>query len=173
MKKIETLNIVRYPNEILRKRALPIEKITKDVFKLSEEMTKLMLEHDGVGLAANQVGKLSRIFVLNTTPFEDKPNPITAINPEVVDVEGTTDEEEGCLCFPKLYLHIPRARKVRVSMRNLYNEKLIFEMEDFLAKAVLHEIDHLNGVLFIDLVKEDEREKVMAYLEEIKAAVAI
>lgn len=151
---------------------MPVDKITEEIFELSDQMTALMLEQDGVGLAATQVGVLLRLFVINTTPFEDKPTPMTVINPAVIDTDGVTDEEEGCLSFPKLYLHIPRARKVRISMQNLYNERLVFESEDFLARAVLHEIDHLNGILFIDHVKADESAKVTEYVNGLRALSA-
>jgi peptide deformylase len=172
MIKTETLKIVRYPDEILRKAARPVDKITEDIFELNDQMTALMLEFDGVGLAATQVGVLLRLFIINMTPFEDKPTPMTVINPAVIDAEGVADEEEGCLSFPKLYLHIPRARKVRISMQNLYNERLVFEAEDFLARAVLHEIDHLNGVLFIDHVKAEESAKVSEYVNGLRTLQA-
>lgn len=168
MIKTETLKIVRYPDEILRKSALPVEKITEEIFELSDQMTAFMLEHDGVGLAAIQVGVLLRLFIINTTPFEDKPTPMTVINPSVIDTDGVADEEEGCLSFPKLYLHIPRARIVRISMQNVYNERLVFEAEEFLARAVLHEVDHLNGVLFIDHVKPGESAKVTEYVNSLR-----
>jgi peptide deformylase len=163
---------VRYPDEILRKIARPVDKITEEIFELSDQMTALMLEHDGVGLAATQVGVMLRLFVINTTPFEDKPVPMTVINPAMIDADGVVEEEEGCLSFPKLYLHIPRARKVRISMQNLYNERLVFEADDFLARAVLHEIEHLNGVLFIDHVKSEESAKVSEYVSNLRALSA-
>lgn len=163
----ENLSVIKYPNKILRAKTLPVEKITEEIFSLADRMIKTMLKYDGVGLAASQVGKLYRIFVINTVPLDEKPKPITVLNPEIIDKEGSLQEEEGCLSFPSLYLKIQRAEKVRVQMQNLYNEKLILEVEGLLARAVIHEIDHLNGILFIDYVEESEKEKLNNYLKVI------
>jgi peptide deformylase len=106
-----------------------------------------------------------RLFVLNTTPYEDNPTPIAVINPEIIDREGSEIDEEGCLSFPELRIEIERPKKIRLQMQTLYNEKVILEVQDFLARAVCHEIDHLDGIVFIERVMEKDKAKVEKYLE--------
>lgn len=159
------MKIIKYPDEILRKKAVPIDRISEEIFKLAEGMIEVMLKEDGVGLAANQVGSLLRIFVINTTPHEDKPTPVVMINPEVLSQEGSVNAEEGCLSFPGLYLSIVRPEKVRMHAKDLYNEDFVYEMDGILARAILHEIDHLNGTLIIDYVDASEQDKVKKYVD--------
>ncbi|KPK73712.1 hypothetical protein AMJ87_00895 [candidate division WOR_3 bacterium SM23_60] len=159
------LNVIKYPDTILRKTAVPVDKISEDIFKLTENMIETMIREDGIGLAANQVGSLLRIFVINTTPHEDKPTPVVMINPEVLSQEGSVTAEEGCLSFPELYLTIARPERVRMHAKDLYNEDFVYEMDGILARAVLHEIDHLNGTLIIDHVDSSEQDKVKKYID--------
>jgi peptide deformylase len=159
------LKVNTYPDTILRKKAVPVDKISKEIFKLADDMVETMLKEDGLGLAANQVGSLLRIFVLNATPHEDKPTPVVMINPEVLSQEGSVTVEEGCLSFPGLYLTIVRPERVRVHARDLYNEDFVYEMDGVLARAVLHEVDHLNGTLIIDHVDTSEQDKVKDYVD--------
>lgn len=156
--------IVKYPDLILRRKALPVEKLSEDIFKLVDNMVETMLKTDGVGLAANQVGSLHRVFVLNTTPHEDTPTLIPVINPEIITHEGQLIEDEGCLSLPELYIKIARPEKIRIKSKNLYNENFVLDASGLLARAIQHEIDHLNGILIIDYVAEEEREKVKEYL---------
>jgi peptide deformylase len=162
---VKGFTIIKYPNEILGRKTVPVEKITKEIFDLVEAMKETMLNNDGVGLAANQVGRTQRLFVLNTTPYEDNPTPIAVINPEIIDREGSEIDEEGCLSFPELRIEIERPKKIRLQMQTLYNEKVILEVQDFLARAVCHEIDHLDGIVFIERVMEKDKAKVEKYLE--------
>jgi len=165
-KKDKHLDIIKYPNEILRQKTVIVDKITEEIFELVEVMKETMMKNDGVGLAANQVGKNFRLFVLNTTPYEDQPTPIAIINPEIIGQEGSEIDEEGCLSFPDLRIDIERPRKIRLQMQTIYNEKVILEIQDFLARAACHEIDHLNGVMFIAHVLEKDKDKVQKYLEK-------
>jgi len=159
--------ILKYPDLILRRKALPVEKISERIFILVDNMVETMLRSEGVGLAANQVGSLNRIFVLNSTPQEDTPKPIAVVNPEILDQEGKVVEEEGCLSFPELYLKIARLEMIRIQAKNLYNETFVLDATGLLARAIQHEIDHLNGVLIIDYVDETEKEKVKEYLNGV------
>ncbi|MEO0136658.1 MAG: peptide deformylase [candidate division WOR-3 bacterium] len=167
VKKNEQLDIIKYPNQVLREKAKPVEKITHEIFELAEGMIKTMLKNNGVGLAANQVGALWRLFVVNLKPFEDTPEPAVIINPKILKKEGVIEEEEGCLSFPGLYLHIPRAKKLLLHYQNLFNERVVMEAEGFLARAIQHESDHLDGILFIDYTKEEEQAKVKQYLQSL------
>lgn len=165
------LKILKYPNSILREKTLPIEKISKDIFKLVDDMIETMLKEDGLGLSANQVGSLFRIFVINTTPHEDTSKPVVIINPEILNHEGTVVEEEGCLSFPELYLRIARSDKIRIHAKNIYNEDIIYETNGIFSRAIQHEIDHLNGILFIDHADKTDKEKVNKYLDGLASSV--
>ncbi len=161
------LKILKYPDLLLRQKCLPVDKISKEVYTLIDDMIETMLKEDGLGLAANQVGSLSRIIVINTASHEDKPEPIAMINPVILNQEGSAIEEEGCLSFPELYLRISRPERVRVHAKNLYNEDLVYETDGIIARAIFHEIDHLNGILFIDHVMKEEEEKIDRYLDTL------
>lgn len=158
--------IVLYPDSILREPTVPVAKIGEEVFTLVDDMIATMLEKDGIGLAANQVGSRHRIFVLNTTPHDETPSPVVFVNPAILDAEEEMMEEEGCLSFPGLYLHIPRSRVIRVQAKNLYNEDHVYDAHELLARAVQHEIDHLDGVVFIDRAVPEEKVTVQEYLEQ-------
>jgi peptide deformylase len=153
---------------MLRKKAIAVDRISKDIFELIDDMIETMLKGDGIGIAANQVGSLLRIFVINTTPGEDTPSPGAIINPKVVSREGSIIDEEGCLSFPELYLKIPRPEKIRIQGKNLYNEDFVLDAEGIMARVIQHELDHLDGILFIDYVSEEEREKLDKYLQGSK-----
>lgn len=165
------LAVLKYPSGELRKKAIPVERIGEDVFKLVENMIQAMISEDGVGLAANQIGADYRIFVMNATPGADKVEPIVFINPVILQQEGEIIDEEGCLSFPDLYLKIARPERVQVQAKNLYNEDYVLELTGILARAAMHEVDHLDGVLIIDHASADEKEKVEKYLEESGKAV--
>jgi peptide deformylase len=163
--------VVTYPDAVLKKKTQPIERITEEVFKIVEEMTETMLKEDGVGLAANQIASLMRVFVLNITPREENPTPVAFINPEIIDKKDPVVDEEGCLSFPGLYLKISRANVVRVHARNLYNEDTAYEMTGLLARAIQHELDHLNGIVFIDRAEKEDEEKIRDYLAKIESCI--
>lgn len=160
------LKILKYPHPVLRSKAEPIDRITQDIFQLAEIMKEIMMKHDGVGLAANQVGVAKRIFVLNTAPYAEQPDIVVALNPVIIGRDGSFTEEEGCLSFPELHLTIERPQLVRVQLQTLFNETIILEAREILARAVCHEIDHLQGIVFIDHVSPQERHKVDKYLRD-------
>jgi len=166
-------SVLKYPTPGLRKKTSPVEKIGEDVFKLVEGMVETMLAEDGVGLAANQIGAEYRIFVMNTTPSDENPQPIVFINPIVLHKEGEIVDEEGCLSFPDLYLKIARPERVRVYAKDLYNEDFVLELSGLLARAVMHEVDHLDGILIIDHAAGAEKEKVEKYLEDSSKGVKV
>ncbi len=165
------LKVLKYPHSLLREKAVPVDKITKEVYELVDGMIETMLKEDGLGLAANQVGSLVRIFVINTASQEDEPEPIAMINPVILNQEGSVLNEEGCLSFPELYLNISRSERIRVHAKNLYNEDIVYESDGIMARAILHEIDHLNGILFIDHANKTEEEKIKKYLETLNSPV--
>lgn len=142
---------------------MPVQKITDEIFALVDTMLETMAAEDGLGLAANQIGSAHRIFVINAAPGEEKAEPIVCINPVILQQDGEVIDEEGCLSFPDLYLKINRPRSVRFYAKNLYNEGFVLDLSGLMARAVMHEVDHLNGVLFIDHAAPDDRPKIEKY----------
>lgn len=157
--------VLKYPHVMLRSKAQPVERISKEILELANDLIETMLVEDGVGLAANQIGREYRVFVLNTMNGE-KAEPVVFVNPSIIDKTGEKCEEEGCLSFPDLYINITRAEEVRVQATNLYGEDVLYEAKGLLARAIQHEIDHLNGVLLIDHCGEADQEKVRLYLQK-------
>ena len=145
------LKIKKYPDPILSKKAKPIIKITKDIKKLAKNMFDTMYSTNGAGLAANQVGVLKRLVVINIAKENDKRYPIAIINPEITYKNGEILEPEGCLSFPEgLRAEVKRFAKVTMNGLNLNGKKISFTWEGTLSRIIQHEIDHINGVLFID-----------------------
>lgn len=137
-------------DEVLRKKSKPVEEINERVLTLLEDMADTMYDADGVGLAAPQVGILKRIFVIDI--YDDEGLRVF-INPEILEVKGTQLGEEGCLSIPGKLEDVERANYVKVKALNEKGEEFILEAEELLARAVLHEYDHLEGTLFIDHLK--------------------
>lgn len=162
-----SLSVLKYPASALRKRTVSVERIGEDIFRLVDDMLEAMANDDGVGLAANQIGSESRIFVMNTTPSEEQPKCLAFVNPVVLDQDGEVVDEEGCLSFPELYIKIARPQKVRVYAKSLFNEGFVLDLAGILARAVMHEMDHLNGILFIERAAATEKEKIDGYLEKL------
>jgi peptide deformylase len=165
------LPVLKYPAPGLKRKSRPVDKIGEEIFRLVDEMIEAMMNDEGVGLAANQVGSEARIFVMNTTPSEEQVKSMVFINPVVLNQEGEIVDEEGCLSFPDLYLNIARPQKVRVYAKDLYNEGFVIDLAGMLARAAMHEMDHLNGILFIERAAATEREKIEKYVEEINKKV--
>ncbi len=142
---------------MLRKICAPVEEITDDVVKLCNDMAETMYLAQGAGLAANQVGVSLRLFIIEPgTKKKDKP--IILLNPVIVEQDSEETAEEGCLSLPKFYEFVKRAQKVLVRAIDLKGQPFEMECEGFLARAVQHELDHLNGVLFIDHLSPIKRD---------------
>ena len=142
------MNIVTYPAEVLREKATPIEEINDEVCRIAEEMLELMYEAEGIGLAAPQIGWSKKLIVLDVKDElgEEK----VFINPTLVNQDGTFLSDEGCLSFPDVTGMVMRSDSVEVVAFNLKGEKLKIKAGGLLGVVFQHEIDHLNGVLFID-----------------------
>ncbi|HWP31921.1 MAG TPA: peptide deformylase [Fimbriimonadales bacterium] len=138
--------VVKYPAEVLRKKAAPVEQVDKKIKKLIQRMTEVVEQANGIGLAAPQIGESLRVIVI---AIPDKP--IQAlINPEILKAEGEAVGVEGCLSLPGLYGEVKRAERVEVSYLSPEGRLIRTQMEDLAARVVQHEIDHLDGILFID-----------------------
>lgn len=142
------LKIYKYGEPVLKKKCLPVKEITPEIKKLAADMLETMYANMGVGLAACQVGVPDRICVIDIRP-EGKRKPIVLINPKIIDKSGKMLEEEGCLSFPGIVARIKRYKNVKVSAVNENGLPVIVEGEYLLSKALQHEIDHLDGKVFI------------------------
>lgn len=160
--------IVKYGSDVLRKVAQPVEEITDEIRQIAKDMLKVMYASDGVGLAAPQVGISKRIIVVDVDPYDPSCEPMTLINPEIVEQEGQAESEEGCLSAPEIRGPVKRAEKVTVEALNLDGKKVRIEATDLLARALQHEIDHLNGVLFIDHLSRLRKQLIKKRLRKIK-----
>lgn len=143
-------NIRENGDDVLRKKSKNVEEINSRIITLLKDMAETMYEADGVGLAAVQVGILKRIFVIDA--YDDEGLRVF-INPEILETKGSQLGEEGCLSVPGQLEDIERANYVKVKALNEKGEEFILEAEELLARAILHEYDHLEGTLFIDLIK--------------------
>ena len=153
-----------FGDPILRKRCRPVEALTPQIRQLAQDMVETMFAANGLGLAAPQVGEDLRMIVINLEALEKGQKAQVLVNPEVVQVEGKEIAEEGCLSFPGLYLEIPRPYRAKVRALELRKGELVpveIEAEGLHARALLHEIDHLNGVLFIDYLDLRTRARVI------------
>ncbi len=149
------------PDPILRKQAKKVAKVTPQLKKLIENMVETMRDQRGVGLAANQVGSLQKVAVIETPEMEE---PMVLINPEIMKSEGEREVEEGCLSVPGYRGLVTRHEKVRVKAMGLDGKIYRVNADELLAQALEHEIDHLNGILYIDhLVSHESLYKVTYY----------
>lgn len=147
--------IVNYPAEILEQECQPVEVFDKKLAKLLDDMYDTMIEFDGVGLAAPQIDIDKQIAIVD---IDDEHGTIEMINPVILETRGEQTGPEGCLSFPGLYGEVTRPDYVKIKAQNRKGKTYELEAEEFLARAILHEIDHLHGVLFTS--------KVSRYLEE-------
>ena len=142
------LDILTYPNPRLREVAKPVTVFDKALAKLADDMAETMYEAPGIGLASIQVGAPKRVVVIDVSP--DRDQLLVLVNPEITAKQGITESEEGCLSVPDTFALIERAEHVTVTAQNVKGEPLEFEADELLAICIQHEIDHLNGVVFVD-----------------------
>lgn len=146
-------NIRKHGDEVLRKKSRVVEKIDDRLQLLLDDMLDTMYENNGVGLAAPQVGILKRVVVIDIGE-----GPVFLINPEIIEQEGSYIDEEGCLSIPGEAGDVERPYRVKVKALNREGKEIIVEGEELMARALCHEIDHLNGILFVDKIIESEEE---------------
>jgi len=137
-------------DQVLREKATPITEIDGALQQLIDDMTETMYAAKGLGLAANQVGETKRLFILDLSQREGKPELMVFINPEIIEAEGELYEEEGCLSIPGYAAKVRRRAKVLVRALDREGREFERELEGLGARAIQHELDHLNGVLYID-----------------------
>jgi len=152
--------ILVYPDPRLREKAEPVAQVDDSIRALVEDMAETMYAAPGVGLAANQIGVLKRVFVIDIADDEEPSNLMVFINPEIIDTTGTQTYQEGCLSFPGGSEEIKRAERVRVKALDINGKPFELDAEGLLAVAIQHENDHLNGVLMIDKLGPIKRRRL-------------
>ncbi len=161
------MDVVIYPNAPLTETAAPVVRFDDALRQFVADMFETMDDSCGVGLAAPQVGVGKQVLVL----CEPEGEPMCLINPEIVEMDGKAYEEEGCLSLPDLYAPVPRATRIRVRAKDTDGNALDFEAQDFLARVIQHEYDHLQGKVFIDRLDALTRDAVLDEWEQIRARI--
>jgi len=165
------LDILHFPDPRLRNRARAVETVDDSVRQLVKDMFETMYEAPGIGLAATQVNVAKRVIVIDVSEVRDQP--LALINPEVIAAEGTEEMEEGCLSVPGVFDKVRRAERVRVRALNPDGQAFELAADGLLAVCIQHEIDHLDGKLFVDYLSGLKRQRIRKRLEkEAKTTVA-
>jgi peptide deformylase len=154
------LDIKVFPDKVLRKKSEPVKDIDEKIKKLLDDMTETMYAAPGIGLAAPQVGVNKRVLVIDILSHDEKGGLLKIINPEILSAEGEVIGEEGCLSIPLEYADVKRYEKVTVKYLDENGEEKVIEAEGLLSRALQHEIDHLDGILFIDKISPLKREMI-------------
>lgn len=163
---MSVLEILKVPDPRLREKAKEILKIDDNIKKIAYDMIETMYAGKGIGLAGTQVGIPLRIIVIDVDQIEGEPNPMVFINPEIVEGRDRVVNEEGCLSVPGYTAKVERFNYVKVRYKDLDDKIREMEGEDLLARAFQHEIDHLNGILFIDHLSKLKREMFLKRLKK-------
>jgi peptide deformylase len=158
------LAILEYPDPRLRTRAQPVDKVDDAVRQLANDLLETMYGANGVGLAATQVDVHRRVIALDVSEGRDQP--LILINPELLAAEGKGPGEEGCLSLPGIYDKLSRATKIRIRSLDLQGKPFEMDAEGLLAVCIQHEMDHLEGKLFVDYLSELKRQLIRRRLEK-------
>jgi peptide deformylase len=157
-----------YGDPVLRKKADPVTRIDDGLVRTAAEMLAALQQARGLGLAAPQIGCSRQLCVINLPALDEtRTKPLVLVNPAVKRREGKVTQEEGCLSFPQVYAEVARPRQVTVTGIDLDGNELEIEASEMLARVLLHEIDHLNGVLFIDHLSAIKRQLLRRELKEL------
>lgn len=164
------LKVYEYPHPILKKKATEVEAVDDELRKFLDDMLETMYHAVGVGLAAPQVGVSKRIVVIDIShDDEDKMDPLYMVNPKIIwKSEEKVCGEEGCLSVPEQKAEVERFAAVKVEYLDYHGNKQILEAEDFLAIAVQHELDHLDGILYIDRISRLKRQMLLKKLQKLR-----
>lgn len=162
---LSILSILEFPDERLRKKAAIVKTVDDNVKKLVDDMLETMYESHGVGLAATQVNVHQRIVVIDVS--EEKDSPLCLINPEIIEKDGVKESEEGCLSVPGFFEKVNRAEHIIVKALDKEGKSFELSARDLLAVCVQHELDHLDGKLFVDYISPLKRQRIKKKLEKI------
>ncbi len=160
------LDIVLWPDPVLLDGTQPITEVDDELRHIVAEMRRVLFEERGVGLAAPQVGIPRRLMLV--CPSGDPGDEVVVLNPEILAVEGEEIGEEGCLSFPGIYGRVPRAVRLKVRYQDLDLRQRELELSGWVARIFQHELDHLNGEVFIDKMTPESREKVEDQIEDLR-----
>ena len=164
--------ILTEPNEILRKKSLPVDSVDKDFLILIDDMLETMYAAPGIGLAAIQVGIPKRVIVLDIEQKEGNKKPLFFVNPEIIQKsKNLSTYEEGCLSVPGQFAEIDRPDKCHIKYLDYYGEKKEINAEGMLATCIQHEMDHLEGILFIDYLSKLKKTMIIKKLSKQKKAL--
>jgi len=166
------LQIVSYPHPTLRHKSLPIKRVDAKLREIVGEMFELMYEARGVGLAANQVDLPIRLFIVNLEATAGAGEEFVFINPVVSRPKGSAEKEEGCLSLPELYGPVKRPKQVRINAYGLDGQEIQADLDGLFARVVQHELDHLDGVLFVDRMSETNQLEIIDELDEFETDFA-
>ncbi|MAY70224.1 MAG: peptide deformylase [Halomonas sp.] len=159
------LPILEFPDERLRNKAVPVENVDDEVRQLVDDMLETMYAAPGIGLAATQVDVHRRVIVIDVS--EDQSTPLVLINPEVTPLGDEREPmQEGCLSIPEYYAEVPRALRVKLKAQGRDGETYELEADGLLAHCIQHELDHLEGVLFVDYLSPLKRDRVMKKMQK-------
>jgi peptide deformylase len=165
------LKILEFPDPRLRTKAAPVEAVDDELRRFIGDMFETMYEAPGIGLAATQVDVHKRLLVADVSP--DKSEPHVLINPEIIEKDGVTVTDEGCLSVPGYYEEVERAQHIRVRFLDRDGEAREMEAEGLLAVCIQHEMDHLEGKLFVDYLSESKRQRIRKKLEKERRHAAL
>ncbi len=158
------LEILHYPDPRLRNRASPVQAVDDDIRQLGEDMLETMYAAPGIGLAATQVNIHKRLLVADVS--ENRESPLCLINPEILSSEGSEEMDEGCLSVPGIYETVQRAERISFRALNLDGEIFEMQVDGLLAVCIQHEIDHLDGKLFVDYLSPLKQRRIRKKLEK-------
>jgi len=158
------LEILKFPDDRLRTKARPVEAVTDEIKQLVDDMFETMYAAPGIGLAATQVNVHQRIVVIDVSPGKDEP--LCLINPVIIAKDGIEQHEEGCLSVPGIYETVERAEHIVFKALNREGEEYQMDVDDLLAICVQHELDHLEGKLFVDYLSPLKRNRIKKKLEK-------
>ncbi|MDX1605586.1 MAG: peptide deformylase [Candidatus Competibacterales bacterium] len=158
------LDVLHFPDPRLRKKALPVETLDDSTRQLIDDMFETMYEAPGIGLAATQVNVQKQVIVIDISEAKDQP--LVLINPRLLSLDGETESEEGCLSVPGFFDTVSRAERILVTALDRDGEPFELETDGLLAVCIQHEIDHLNGRLFVDHLSSLKRNRIRKKLEK-------
>jgi peptide deformylase len=165
------LRILEFPDPKLRTKALPVDNVDDALRQLIDDMFDTMYQAPGIGLAATQIDVHRRLLVADVS--SERTDPHVLINPVIIEKDGLTVTEEGCLSVPGFYEEVERAEHIRVRYLDRDGEEVESEYEEMLAVCVQHEIDHLDGKLFVDYLSEAKRQRIRKRLEKDRRLQAV
>jgi peptide deformylase len=158
------LDILIYPDQRLHKRALAVEKVDDRIKKLIDDMSETMYEAPGIGLAAPQVNVLERIIVVDIS--ESKDSLLAMVNPQIISSDGLSEHEEGCLSVPGVYAQMQRYEKICVRALNQHGESFELDADGLLGICIQHEIDHLDGKVFVDYLSHLKQDRIRKKMQK-------